>query len=135
MITKRKKNKIGIWLAVLSLLAAVLPLLYVIPGMKSNWDIGFHISRFNAFCEELTKGNWYPIYYGDSYYGQGYMLGAFYGALPFYPFALLVLMGVSNYTAFSAMLVFYSILRPGLCFGSVSKSAKSRGIQSQSTLP
>lgn len=127
MIAKREKNKIGIWLAVLGLLAAVLPLLYVIPGMKSNWDIGFHISRFNAFCGELAKGNWYPIYYGDSYYGQGYMLGAFYGALPFYPFALLVLMGVSNYTAFSAMLVFYGILMTWTVFWVCFKISEKQG--------
>lgn len=127
MIEKKEKNAVKIWLVLLGLLATVLPLLYVVGGMKSNWDIGFHISRFNAFCGELAKGNWYPIYYGDSYYGQGYMMGAFYGALPFYPFALLVLMGVPNYTAFSAMLVVYSVLITWVVFGVCRRMARTTG--------
>lgn len=109
MQKQSKKYTVLIWL-VLILCGVAIPALFIKDGgIPQNWDISFHIARFNGLCAELKNGVYFPYYLSTSYLGQGYLTGVFYGWLFLYPFAALTLLGVSQYAAFLSMLFFYGI--------------------------
>ncbi len=94
-------------LAVLILLG-FLPLL--IPGIPNGHDCMYHLARLVTLREGLRAGIPLPVINYDSMEGFGYGPGLFYSDLYFYPFGLLVALGLPVVIAYKLFLVTWCLM-------------------------
>ncbi len=104
----RQKRQFAKWLPivlmVISMMAAVLPLLFF-KGIPFGDDLDFHLGRFTSIAECLQAGNLRPGVYPKYFGGMGYGVGFFYPSFFLYPFAALMLMGLSLIDAYKLWMV------------------------------